>query len=331
MLCAVSPQRLPAAPHRAGAGFTLLEVLTALGLTVLLATAIYGAVAIYLRVSAGDQGELERSRLVRALLRQMTLDLQSVVFRVSEEEETTEETPAGESSTGETSGQSASGSGSSSSSSSSSSSDSGETQTIEVASIEAAVQSTSVGLIGDAQKLTVHVSRPARGMNYQPVLSAGGADVRTSDLQSITYFLANPSAGGLEGAVGQRATSGQPTASGPQGLARLVGDRMAIEYADIERDVETLAQAAEIIAPEVISLQFRYFDGLNWLAEWDSVSAQRLPNAVEITLGLRRLISEEEQRANLFNSELRAEASEVIETRRHVVSLPLAEPYTGGL
>ncbi len=326
MLCAVSPQRLPAASHRAGAGFTLLEVLTALGLTVLLAIAIYGAVAIYLRVSAGDQGELEQSRLVRALLRQMTLDLQSVVFRVAEEE-----TSAGESSTGETSGQSASGSGSSSSSSSSSSSDSGETQTIEVASIEAAVQSTSVGLIGDAQKLTVHVSRPARGMNYQPVLSAGGANVRTSDLQSITYFLANPSAGGLEGAVGQRATSGQPTASGPQGLARLVGDRMAIESADIERDVETLAQAAEIIAPEVISLQFRYFDGLNWLAEWDSVSAQRLPNAVEITLGLRRLISEEEQRANLFNSELRAAASEVIETRRHVVALPLAEPYTGGL
>jgi type II secretory pathway pseudopilin PulG len=321
MLCAVSPQRLPAAPRRAGAGFTLLEVLTALGLSVLLATAIYGAIAIYLRVSAGDQGELERSRLVRALLRQMTLDLQSVVFRAEEETETSAEI------SGESSATAASGSGASGSSNSTS----GETQTIEIASVADTVQSTSLGLIGDGEKLTVHVSRPARGMNYQPVLSAGGANVRTSDLQSITYFLANPSAGGLEGAVGQRATSGQPTASGPQGLARLVGDRMAIEYADIERDVETLAQAAEIIAPEVVSLQFRYFDGLTWLAEWDSVSAQRLPNAVEITLGLRRLISEEEQRANPFSPELRAAATEVVETRRHVVALPLAEPYTGGL
>lgn len=321
MLSRVAPKRRSAAPRRAGGGFTLLEVLTALGLSVLLATAIYGAVAIYLRVSSGDQGELERSRLVRALLRQMTLDLQSVVFRAEEQTE----------STSESSSESSSASSSSSGSSGASGSTSGETQTIEIASVEETVQSTSLGLIGDAQKLTVHVSRPARGMNYQPVLSAGGANVRTSDLQSITYFLANPSAGGLEGAVGQRAASGQPTASGPQGLARLVGDRMAIEYADIERDVETLAQAAEIIAPEVISLQFRYFDGLSWLAEWDSVSAQRLPNAVEITLGLRRLISEEEQRARPFDAEVRAAASEVIETRRHVVALPLAEPYTGGL
>lgn len=321
MLSRVAPKRRSAAPRRAGGGFTLLEVLTALGLSVLLATAIYGAVAIYLRVSSGDQGELERSRLVRALLRQMTLDLQSVVFRAEEQTE----------STSESSSESSSASSSSSGSSGASGSTSGETQTIEIASVEETVQSTSLGLIGDAQKLTVHVSRPARGMNYQPVLSAGGVNVRTSDLQSITYFLANPSAGGLEGAVGQRAASGQPTASGPQGLARLVGDRMAIEYADIERDVETLAQAAEIIAPEVISLQFRYFDGLSWLAEWDSVSAQRLPNAVEITLGLRRLISEEEQRARPFDAEVRAAASEVIETRRHVVALPLAEPYTGGL
>jgi type II secretory pathway pseudopilin PulG len=322
MLSRVAPKRRSAAPRRAGGGFTLLEVLTALGLSVLLATAIYGAVAIYLRVSAGDQGELERSRLVRALLRQMTLDLQSVVFRAEEQTESTSESSSESSSAS---------SSSSSSTSGASGSTSGETQTIEIASVAETVQSTSLGLIGDAQKLTVHVSRPARGMNYQPVLSAGGANVRTSDLQSITYFLANPSAGGLEGAVGQRAASGQPTSSGPQGLARLVGDRMAIEYADIERDVETLAQAAEIIAPEVISLQFRYFDGLSWLAEWDSVSAQRLPNAVEITLGLRRLISEEEQRAKPFDAEVRVAASEVIETRRHVVALPLAEPYTGGL
>ena len=105
----------------------------------------------------------------------------------------------------------------------------------------------------------------------------------------------------------------------------------AIEFADIEADIDTLAEAAEVIAPEVVSLQFRYFDGLTWQAEWDSAAMQRLPNAVEITLGLRRLVSDEERRANLLNSAARALEDEVIEVRRHVVSLPLAEPYTGGI
>ena len=79
------------------------------------------------------------------------------------------------------------------------------------------------------------------------------------------------------------------------------------------------------------SLEFRYFDGLTWQSEWDSVASERLPNAVEITLGLKRIISAEERLANQFNSAARSTMDQTIEYRRHVVALPLAEPYAEGL
>jgi prepilin-type N-terminal cleavage/methylation domain-containing protein len=311
-------------------GFTLLEVLVSLGLSVLLVTAIYGAISTYIRVSQGDQGKLERSRVARSLFRQISLDIQSVLFRVEEEStESTESTGEDASSTVTTGATAGTGT--------ESETDTETTETTEVVAVvdpEAALQSSSVGLIGDAGKLTLHVNRPARELSYTTLQSGSGITARTSDLQSITWFLADASASGLEGEVGQLAQQGSALTlidSGPQGLARLAGDRMAIEYADVESDVSSLAAAARVLAPEVVSLQFRYFDGLTWLEEWDSVSAQRLPNAVEITLGLKRIVSEEERLAKQFDATARAGMDEIVEYRRHVVSLPLAEPYTEGL
>ena len=316
------------------AGFTLLEAVLALGMTVLLVTAIYGAIFLYARISQDDEQKLERSRLARALFRQMSLDIQSIVFRTEDETQAA----AGEES--DSSGSTVTSLAPSStqtdySGTTDTSGSSQEVESVPATSPDDALASTSLGLIGDAQKLTLHISRPARETNYQPVLAASGVGVRTSDLQSITYFLANASGSGLEGAVGQRALSGSrlsmTTQTGPQGLARLAGDRMAIEHADIESDIDTLAEAATIIAPEVVSLAFRYFDGLNWVEEWDSLSAQRLPNAIEITIGLQRMVSDEERLATQFNSQARAEQDQVVEIRRHVVAVPLATPYTEGL
>lgn len=316
------------------AGFTLLEAVLALGMTVLLVTAIYGAILLYVRISQDDEQKLERSRLTRALFRQISLDIQSVVFRTEEETQAA----AGEDSESSGSTVNSLAPATTQTDYSGTTETSGASQQIEsvpATTPDDALASTSLGLIGDAQKLTLHISRPARETNYQPVLAAGGVGVRTSDLQSITYFLADASGSGLEGAVGQRALSGSRLAmtsqSGPQGLARLAGDRMAIEHADIESDIDALAEAATIIAPEVVSLAFRYFDGLNWVDEWDSLSSQRLPNAVEITIGLQRIVPEDEQLATQFNSEARAEQGAVVETRRHVVAVPLSTPYTEGL
>jgi type II secretory pathway component PulJ len=327
-----APSNLDSSTLVSRRAFTLLEVLVSLGLSVLLVTAIYGAISTYIRISQGDAGVLERSRVARSLFRQMTLDIQSVLFRVEEEE-----TAEGEEVESSTESSSTVTAGSTSGTGTSTEDTSTETDTTTIVSVvdpEAALQSSSVGLIGDAHKLTLHVSRPARDMAYASLQSGAILTDRTSDLQSITWYLANASGSGLEGETGQLAQQGQVLSTmdtGPQGLARLAGDKMAIDHADAESDVSALAAAAKVLAPEVISVEFRYFDGVTWQVEWDSVAAQRLPNAVEITLGLKQMISDEQRLANQFNAAARASMDQPVEYRRHVVSLPLAEPYTEGL
>ena len=48
-----------------------------------------------------------------------------------------------------------------------------------------------------------------------------------------------------------------------------------------------LSASARILAPEVASVAFRYFDGTTWNSTWDSAYVQKLPLAVEVTIGVR--------------------------------------------
>ncbi len=64
-------------------------------------------------------------------------------------------------------------------------------------------------------------------------------------------------------------------------------DRAAMRYAMQGADSTLLDQYVELIAPEVLLLQFRYFDGQQWMFEWDSEAFGGIPLAVEIVLVLR--------------------------------------------
>ncbi len=326
-------------------GFTLVELLVALALTVILITAVYSAIGIYLRVSQDEDRELQRSLVARALFRRMAVDLQSIVFTPpgamssDEEESDSAEEFSDELGTGDQtqarSGGPVAGTGTGTSGSSGSGRSSGglseeDSWSIEVANVEDGLVSTSIGLIGDSQKLTVHISRPPRDAVYQSLQTAADMRAQTSDLQSVTWFLADGSAGGLEGAVAEINSPDQVSADASsriRGLARLSGDEMAVMFADIESDIEMMASNAELLAPEVVSLQFRYFDGLDWYDSWDSVTNGRLPNAVEITVGMRDVISENERRARQATRASEGPGDDIVELKRHVVNLPLAPPF----
>ena len=58
-----------------------------------------------------------------------------------------------------------------------------------------------------------------------------------------------------------------------------------------DADDEEAPQESATLVPEVVGLQFRYFDGQSWNTSWDSFEQQRLPVAVEVTL---RLLTAEE-------------------------------------
>jgi|SRR5690606_379259 len=54
--------------------------------------------------------------------------------------------------------------------------------------------------------------------------------------------------------------------------------------ADSSGNLELMAEQSELLASEVVNLQFRYFDGVNWNDTWDSAAFNALPRAVEIVL-----------------------------------------------
>jgi type II secretory pathway component PulJ len=184
-----------------------------------------------------------------------------------------------------------------------------EEELIEIVDAAEVFSGQSIGVYGDATTLVIHTGRPPRRLESLLPIEP------SSDLKSIAYFLATPGGEGLQGATG---TLLDTTGSGDvQGLVRLEGDRLAVEFADASGDVDALAQQATLLAEEVDFLQFRYFDGLTWLDAWDTSTYERLPAAIEITLGI-----DSQTTGNSIATEPRASR-----LYRFVVALPTAVPY----
>ncbi|MFG0335101.1 MAG: type II secretion system protein GspJ [Maioricimonas sp. JB049] len=301
--------------------FTLLEVIIALGIGLILLAGIYSTIEIYMRITVTGQDQVAQAQIVRAVFNRMSIDAASIVFAVPEaesEEEESLEDPA----TGALPDENAA----------------EEEIVVDVGDSVSAMQQTSLGVAGDSTTLMLHISRPLRGLSYTSAADARSIVTRTSDLLSVSYFLAAEGGSSLGAAVASLALSGGSTAPGGLtasdsrgvvGLARLEGDRMALDYADTQSDIDGMAQAAKILAPEVVYLQFRYFDGIDWLDVWDSQTEGRLPRAIEVTLGLRP-VPELTSSARVAPADTTAAADMDEESLRfvqQVIALPLAEPY----
>jgi type II secretory pathway component PulJ len=150
-------------------------------------------------------------------------------------------------------------------------------------------QPFNLGVQGEANRLMLHAGRLPRDRE----LAAGPA----SDLRRIAYWL---------------------TANG---LARQeIRGITSNDLNNIPPDVPD--EAAAIIAPEVRTLTFRYFDGSAWQDAWDGMAVVEPSNApvgpplaIEITIGLapeRRRPSPDQP------------AEPPLRTYRHVVAIPTA-------
>lgn len=272
-------------------GFTLLEVILAIGLTSLLLAAIYSALDLYWKYTTIGHEQVERAQIARAVFQKLTQDLHSVTYQqqVAAEEE------------------------------SSGSSSEEEAVEIQVTNPDDAYTAGNIGVFGDSQSLVMHTSRPGRPAM---LISQNGADSNTqSDLLSVSWFLAVSGSPGLQGAAGDRFRDMYQSAGGTQGLARLEGDRLAMSKADESADLEQLAEQCQLLAPEIGSLQFQYFDGSDWLEVWDSVEYGTVPQAVKVTIGFRdasgaeKVLSTMNEKINGFEN-----------TFSMVIALPLALP-----
>jgi type II secretory pathway component PulJ len=304
--------RRPAGRWRGRAAFTLIEVILAVGLSALLILCIASAMDLYRRMTTAATDDMSETRLVRAIFAKFEVDLRDLV--PPQPIAATATTTAGSSS-----GSSSSSSGSSSSSSSSSSS----TQSAQGTDPLQYVYSRTVfGLYGDASSLVLNTLTPhplplaaqqqTGAQSASQTSSAGPSQIVGvhGDMKVVAYFVL----GGPQSPILPAGGSGQMTPDGKEitaGLARVEGERTAIGYA-IETG-STSSLRARVVAPEIESISFRYFDGTGWQTSWSGATLQNLPQAVEITISVGK--------NDPYNARTQASQDQASRSYRHVVAI----------
>ena len=184
---------------------------------------------------------------------------------------------------------------------------------------------TSLGIVGTADYLQLDVSRPAKE-DYIPETSVNGpaanvpvAPVLSSNVR-VVWAMATPSMGSVD-SKGVRSLTANPA------LARQMTDRLrqAVEPPTAETGSNTSVPQLEesnILAKEIVSLSFQYYDGYSWSSEWDSTTQGRLPRAIEVTLGF---LKPEHRRPGAPN----LPGSETVLPIKHVILVPASSPVSG--
>ncbi|MFO0879277.1 MAG: type II secretion system protein GspJ [Gemmataceae bacterium] len=277
------------------AAYTLLEVLLALAIASLVLVAVYAVVGYQLRQTQAGRDVIEQASLARAVLNRMHADVSSTIglgeparFRnqgddtsdssssSSSSSSSTTSTTGTTSSSGSTTGGSGTPSTGASSSTSGTSTTSSSTNTSSPSSSSTTGQSTTqsaiqlpLGLIGSSDVLHLFVSK-VPGEVYGG-LASNGAPQLTSDLRRVTYWLGEGGAGLCRREV-RLITSEEGTSTEVPGGSPL----------------------ESLLAAEVKSVEFQYFDGSGWVSSWDSTQVgpdgstpQGSPRAVKIRIGVQ--------------------------------------------
>jgi hypothetical protein len=151
------------------------------------------------------------------------------------------------------------------------------------------------GIFGSATSIEIDVSRLPRPDEYviQPGnINTGSIGDMPSDIKTVGYYVQAPRSDGVQDPLArltsQIATSSSGNASGLSGgLVRRSLDRAVTQYAYEMGNSDQLIRTGEIIAPEVIGIDFSYFGPQGWQTQWDS-SSMGLPSVVKVTIAMQR-------------------------------------------
>lgn len=270
--------------------FTLLEVILSLALIVV-ATALIGSLMqIFARNFATRGDDIRREQLARALLSQIADDIRGVVLP-QEYDSSVLEQLMGSSGGGGGGAAAAPTEATSGLASETTPTETDTTSTTATGDVLADTVTTSLppGIYGDQYSLIVDVSRIPRPDEYvvqQATLVDSFLTDVPGDMKTVTYYVQQPTNMGIKDSLSQFAAPTDPTTAYSAGLVRRQLDRGVTAYAEEMGDTQRLQLTGDLLAPEVVALEFAYFDGVDWLYEWDS-STQSLPWLVEITLAMQ--------------------------------------------
>lgn len=344
------------ARHARRRGLTLLELILALALSVAVMVAVGMSIDIYFRMFDTRRSNVEEALLARALLRHMADDLRSTVQYTppdlsglalvaanGETAATNASNSASQAGGGEASGDDAGAdapAGDSGDSGADAGAGTGGGDT-EADTSGNAVQPTTtteeetglslpvVGLYGTATEFSVDVSKLPRVDQYQMLVDSssnlGVVDI-PSDVKTITYFIRSEESASLSAASLGGEGRAEPSSTGiGRGLMRRELDRAVTTWAEMNGNLDVSTADAKMLADEVIGMQIRYFDGSQWLTEWDSTASGGLPVAVEIILVITTVGIDQAEAQQSDSPTLQAAAAAQRQYRM-VVHLPHAVP-----
>ena len=118
------------------------------------------------------------------------------------------------------------------------------------------------GLIGNQFQIQIDVSRLPRLEEYVVMMDETVTDLQDvpSDVKTVTYYVQPEGSTG----VADELRAGSPSAAGGGGLVRRSLDRAATTYAATTGSLAALTQTGDVLAPEVLGIEFRYWDGITW-------------------------------------------------------------------
>ena len=322
-------RRYVARAHNRRVGLSLLELIVALALTVVVLGAIAMILNTHLRMLDVRRTDVEEAQLARAILQRIAGDLRSAVSYEKPDMAVFEKMLPKEDGGGRQGGTGGGGEaggtvegGTESDTGTESSTGTGTTdEESDLSLATTAVVLDQPGLYGTQYELQVDISRVPRPDEYYSLLSPEGfmslRDI-PSDIKTVAYY--------LQGAdVMSGASGGLEQDAGRPGLVRRELDRRVTLFANQNGTAEPLLRRGELMAPEVVAMEFYYFDGLQWLTQWDSQSMGGLPLAVEVVLAIAPSSTEDELLGILPPGTLTAGAlPEDVMIFRTVVRIPTA-------
>jgi FlaG/FlaF family flagellin (archaellin) len=273
--------------------YTLMEIILALAIAVLLLAALYSAVGYQLRQAQTGRDVTSQTTLSRSVVARIESDVASSLaladparFRnqsknaQSQQAQLSGQATSGQATSGQaTSGKAPSGQATSGQPTSGQSGTAATTGMLPMAQPADATDDSNgmagqlgsvvlpSGVIGDNTSLTLYVSK-VPGELYAS--RTGDVGQLVSDIRKIQYWLAD---NGL-------------------GLCR-----QEVRVATAEEALTTAPPGGDVnnylLAPEVKSIEFRYFDGSSWVESWDSttvgddtITPIGAPRAIEVRVGV---------------------------------------------
>lgn len=302
-------------------GYTLLELLLALALTVvivsLIATAIHTNGLTLTRV----QASIERKQAARGILGMMQNDLRAgIQYKANEYaglqdlfqsiQLASGQSPASqdlEQMAGQLEGGEAA------------SNDSGTEFEEEIEEPE--VEGAPV-FIGESNFVSIDISRLPRIDQYHPsIVSEQERSNTLADVKTVSYFVSE-----ADGPNQRQNTNANQLAQLSQGQTPVAGglfrrqvDRSVASFAGLESTGEPDLYS-ELVAREVVEVSFRYFDGSNWYTVWDSEDKGGFPLAVEVYI-----LIDPARAGSIGTGVANTTNREDLETYRAVVHIPAAE------